>query len=140
VEEDRLGWGRGGQASDTGIEKPHNPMGGPTAAVGWPGGPAACQATRGGVAARSGRARRREVFTVHVARLNLIHAPGLVLSSVGPYPADRSYSNFHRLALADGNYLISISFSSSRQKLRRPMKGSVFLVVCLMFGAKGVIR
>jgi hypothetical protein len=64
-----------------------------------------------------------------VAGLSLIRTLGLVLSSVGPYLSDGRYSNFRRLALADGNYLISISFSSSRQKLSRPMKGSVFLVV-----------
>jgi hypothetical protein len=127
VEEDRLGRGGGGQASDTGVEMPHSPTSGPTVAVGWPGGPAAWHAARGGVTARSGRAQRREVFTVRVAGLSLICPPSLVLSSVGPYPADESYSNFRRLALADGNYLISVSFSSSRSKLRRPMKGSVFL-------------
>jgi hypothetical protein len=69
------------------------------------------------------------VFTARVAELSLICMPSLVLSSVGPYSANGSYSNFRRLALADGNYLISVSFSSSRQKLRRLTKGSVFLVV-----------
>jgi hypothetical protein len=129
VEEDRLGWGGGGWAGDTGVEMPHSLTGGPTAAVGWLGGPAAWQAAHGGAAARFGRARRRDVFTMHVARLSHIRAPGLVLSSVSPYPANRSYSNFRRLALADGNHLISVSFSTSRQKLRRLMKGSIFLVV-----------
>jgi hypothetical protein len=108
---------------------PHSPVDGPTAVVGWPGGPVAWQAAQVGAAARSGRARRREVFTARVAGLSLIRTLGLVLSSVGPYPSDGRYSNFRWLALADGNYLISVSFSSSRQKLSRPMKGSVFLVV-----------
>jgi hypothetical protein len=56
LEEDRQGQGGGGQADDTNVERPHSSVGRPTAAVGWPGGPAASQAARGGAAARSGRA------------------------------------------------------------------------------------
>jgi hypothetical protein len=49
--------------------------------------------------------------------------------------ADESYSNFRRLARADVNYLIFVSFYLSRRSLLRLIKISVFLIVQRIFPA-----
>jgi hypothetical protein len=66
--------------------------------------------------------------------INNFHRPPLkptevALTSVGHPSADRSYVNFRRLALADRNYVISVGFPSSRQKILWPIKSSIFPVV-----------
>jgi hypothetical protein len=49
--------------------------------------------------------------------------------------ADEIYVNFHWLALADGNCLTYVGFTSSRRKLLQPMKVVAFLVV----GGAGIV-
>jgi hypothetical protein len=72
-----------------------------------------------GGSSRSGRARAGER---HIGRVECGHARSDTgvqlgvksLTSVSLPPADRSYHNFHRSDLADGSYILSIGFTSSR--------------------------
>jgi hypothetical protein len=52
-----------------------------------------------------------------------------LITSVGHPPANGSYVNFRRLASADRNYVISVSFPLSQRKLLWRMKSSVFPIV-----------
>jgi intein-encoded DNA endonuclease-like protein len=57
----------------------------------------------------------------------------VALTSISHPPADGSEVNFRRLALADGNYVISVGFSSSQRKLLWPMKSFIFHVVIVYY-------